>query len=237
MVFGSRTRLRTCEDIPIFINGDVIERVDEFKYLGIYLDEGLTFERHSKYIYNKASSKLGAIRKIREYIDQPTALRLYKSLVLPHFDYCDTIYMTSSKEVLNKLQLLQNSVCRTLLLANRETHIQDMHTELGLLYLNERRQLHFCLQLHKIIYSIGDVALREFFVPVVPVTGRITRGQHKHNVKVGMCRSELGRKAIRFRCPYTWNNLPVVAKGLERFLDFKRWVSAKVHDLFGDHPV
>ena len=237
MVFGSKTRLRTCDDIPIFINGDVIERVKEFKYLGIYLDECLTFEKHSKYIYNKASSKLGAIRKIRERIDQSTALRLYKSLVLPHFDYCDTVYMTSSKEVLHKLQLLQNSVCRTLLLANRETHIQEMHTELGLLYLNERRGLHLWLQLHKIIYTAEEVALHDFFVPVVPVLGRVTRGQHRNNMKVELTRSELGRKAIRFRGPNTWNNLPHIAQGLEKFMDFKRWVSSKVHDVFGDHPV
>ena len=143
MVFGSKTRLRLCDDIPILINGDIIERVTEFKYLGIYLDETLNFDKHIKYVHNKASDKLGAIRKIRECLDQPTALRLYKSLVLPHFDYCDTIFMTATKDNLNKLQLLQNSVCRTLLLANRETHVSDMHLTLGLLYLDERRCLHF----------------------------------------------------------------------------------------------
>ena len=80
-----------CDDIPILINGDCIERVKEFKYLGVYLDETLTFEKRVSYSHNKASSKLGALRKSRDCLDQTTALRLYKSLVLPQFDYCDTI--------------------------------------------------------------------------------------------------------------------------------------------------
>ena len=73
------------------------------KYLGVIRDECLTFESDINYIHNKASKKMGAIRKIRECVDETTALRLYKSLILPHFDFCDTVYMTATKESLNKL--------------------------------------------------------------------------------------------------------------------------------------
>ena len=193
MLFGSKAKLRQAGEIPIFINGDIIERVSEFKYLGVFLDETLSFEKHTKYIHSKASSKLGAIHKICECVDQPTALRLYKSLVLPHFNYCNTGYMSASKETLQKLQLLQNSVCMTLLLANCESHICDMHKELGLLYLNECRSLHFCFQTYKIITSENNVSLKQFFVPVVPVHGRITRGQVSNNMVIPNVRSELGR--------------------------------------------
>ncbi len=136
MIVGTKSRLWETGHVPILISSDPIERVCEFKYLAVYLDECLTFDRHIKYVYNKASSKLGVIRKERECVDRPTALRLYKGLVLLQHDYCDTIYMTASKESLKKLQLLQNSACRTLLLSGHEAHIEDMHKELGRLYLN-----------------------------------------------------------------------------------------------------
>ena len=55
------------------------------------LDECLSFEAHIDYIHNKVSRKLSALRKVRECMDQEIALKLYKSLVLPHFDYCDTV--------------------------------------------------------------------------------------------------------------------------------------------------
>ena len=103
MLFGTRNKLKMAGDAPIIINGDVIERVQEFKYLGIILDETLSFEPHINYVYNKASRKLRALRKVRECMDQEISLKLFKSLVLPHFDYCDTVYMTAAQATLNKL--------------------------------------------------------------------------------------------------------------------------------------
>ena len=108
---------------------------------------------------------MGAIRKVRECIDDRTALRLYKSLILPHFGYCDTVYMTANKESLHKLQLLQNHACRIMLLCNRETHIIDMHCDLGLLMLSECRSLHLGFQLHKIIHGPVDGCMSQYMVP------------------------------------------------------------------------
>ena len=159
MIFGSKPSLKYIDDIPIYINGDKIECVEEFKYLCVYLDKDLTFEKHSRYIYNKASSKLRAIHKIRECIDQSMAVRLYKSLVLPHFEYCDTVYMTATKDVLHKLQSLQNRAWRTLLLTDHDQHVDYMHNELGLLYLSERRCLHFCFQLQKYVHTSSGKSL------------------------------------------------------------------------------
>ena len=69
------------------------------------MDCNLTFKLYIEYLADKASRKLGAIRKVRDVLDRSTTLTLYKSLVLPHFDYCDTVYMTSALKNLNKLQL------------------------------------------------------------------------------------------------------------------------------------
>ena len=109
--------------------GKEIEQVDQMKYLGVILDSCLNFEAHIDFLMDKATKKLGAIRKVWDLLDRSTTLILYKSLVLPHSDYCDTVYMTSPLKNLNKLQLIQNSACRTILLSNRDTSIVDMHAE------------------------------------------------------------------------------------------------------------
>ncbi len=236
MLFGTRNKLKHAGNLPIIINGDVIEQVHEFKYLGVILDEYLNFESHVKYIYSKASRKIGAIRKVREHVGEGTALRLYKSLVLPHFDYCDTVYMTASMETLNRLQLLQNHACRTMLMANREAHIADMHKDLGLLTLTERRQLHFGFQIHKTMYEDCNVSLKRFFVSVTSGRVRPIRGNHRYDMVVPRVRSSMGEKAIAYRGPSFWNFLPVDVKCVTVFSSFKRVLSTMVHELFGDHP-
>ena len=73
MLFGTIDKLKQAGDAPITIDGDLIERVHEFKYLGVILDESLNFDSHIKYIHNKASRKMGAIRKVRECVDEGTS--------------------------------------------------------------------------------------------------------------------------------------------------------------------
>ena len=74
-----------------------------------------------------------------------------------HMDYCDIIYNSAMKDQLNKLQLVQNTACRTILLCDRDAHIEDMHIELGLLKLYTRRQLHLATTCHKAIHSMGKI--------------------------------------------------------------------------------
>ena len=222
--------------MPIYVDGSEIELVEVFKYLGVYLDSQLTFDYHINVMHKKASKKLGALRKTREFVDQSTALMLYKSLVLPHFDYCDTVYMTTNAIHLNKLQLIQNSACRTILLAESRTSTEWMHNELGLLKLNDRRMLHLCFQLHKNIYVDNSSSLSKFFVPIVKVTNRNTRAAHGKCMRVVNLRSDMGRKAFTYMGPVNWNRLPLELWVIEKFDEFKKAISTQVHNLFGDHP-
>ncbi len=142
MIFGTQQKLKNIKHSPLYINNEIVENVEIFKYLGMILDPSLTFSAHINKLYKKTCSKIGMIKKVRYLSDHSIALTLYKSLVLPHLDYCDTIYMTSNQEDLNKLQLAQNVACRTLLLADKYEHIDAMHQELKLEKLEVRRKFH-----------------------------------------------------------------------------------------------
>ncbi len=93
VVFGSHNKLQNKPDLNITIGNSVIERVSCMKYLGIQLDEHLTFVEHISYIHQKSSKQLGILRRSREYLDRSTSLLLYKSLLVPYTDYCDLAYM------------------------------------------------------------------------------------------------------------------------------------------------
>ncbi len=136
------------------MGGETLERVEHIRYLGVVLDQHLTFTEHFSWVYKKSSMEMGAIRKIRKTLDQSTALSLYKSLVLPHIDYCDIVYDCSTHENLNRLQIFQNCVCRTILLVDFDTHIDDMHQTLGLLILKQRRFVHLSVACHKSVYPV-----------------------------------------------------------------------------------
>ncbi len=139
VIFGTKTKTASCTPFNIKINGTTIEQVSVMKYLGMMLDQNQN-------------------QKSRNFLDHKTSITLYKSLVLLHFDYCDIVYDCTSLGNLQKLQKLQNSACRTMLLADNRTPIAEMHDNLQLLTLKQRRELHLSVDCHKHV-NISDSSL------------------------------------------------------------------------------
>ncbi len=184
----------------------------------MYLDESLTYEPHVTKLYSKTCSKVRLLKKIRHNIDHPTALTLYKSLVLPHLDYCDMIYMTALVEVLNKLQLVQNVACRTLLLADKYASISEMHSELGLMKLDCKRNVHLGNLCHKTVHSEHSTWLSKFFKNIRQLGNRVSHRTNERNVVVLRIRSNCGRRLISYRGPTFWNSVPNDLKNMDYIL-------------------
>ncbi len=127
LLFGNRQSLDRTQDVKLTINNIELERVTTFKYLGITLDECLTFDAHIDRVYKQSCGKLGSIGKVRKCLTKKLTLLLYKSLVLPYLDYGDTIYCCTSQDNLRKIQLVQNKACRLILMVHKRTHVEDMH--------------------------------------------------------------------------------------------------------------
>ena len=75
--------------LNIKLGDETINRVTASKSLGMYLDEDLSWNEHVDYIARKISSAVGGLKQVRPFVTQETLLTIYKSLILPHFDYCD----------------------------------------------------------------------------------------------------------------------------------------------------
>ena len=114
---------------------------------------------------------MGAIKKARKCVNQETVLHLYKSLVLPHLDYIDVAYMIATKETLRKLQLIQNVACRVILKADNRDSVHGMHKQLGLLELDDRREMHLSFTCHKVVHSQGKSSFSKFLVVVEIIGG------------------------------------------------------------------
>ncbi len=169
-------------------------------------------------------------------LDHPTALVLYKSLFVPHFNYCDTIYMCTKQEHSSRLQPIQNIACRTILLADRFESTGQMHTSLDHMLLQDRRNLHMGLQCHKSIYVEGNSSLGHFYEPIVRVGARTTCGESNRNMQVPRCRTRLRKLAYSVHGPVFWKSLRKEFTIKEDFVAFKSAISKEVCNTFENHP-
>ena len=89
MLIGSRQRLNTLSDtLKLSIDNVPIEQVSSVKSLGVYIDENLTWHFHIDKVCKQIASAIGAIKRVKPFVPQPTLLCIYSSLVQPQFDYC-----------------------------------------------------------------------------------------------------------------------------------------------------
>ncbi len=144
--------------------------------------------------------------------------------------------MTATDDALNKLQLVQNVACRTMLLADKYTNISEMHNELGLMQLKCRRDVHFGNLCHKTVHSDEKTGLSKFFVKIHDRGTRVSRRTNEYNVCVPNIRSNIGRKSISFRGPVFWNALPNNLKSQVKFNSFVRPWTDLCKSNFENHP-
>ena len=112
MLLGTKQHVQNTAPICIQNGTEQVETVPHFKYLGMFLDSSLTFNKHVSYVRKKVYVRLRALGQLRHYISRKLALNIYKSLIIPHFDYADTCYDAMSKQNAQKLQILQNTCLR-----------------------------------------------------------------------------------------------------------------------------
>ncbi|XDV33380.1 hypothetical protein PO909_003804 [Leuciscus waleckii] len=99
----------------ISIHGNIIEQVEKFKYLGLTLDNKLTFDYHIKDIHKRSQQRLHILRKLSSlYIAPHLLLLLYTSIIQPILLYCSTSVYTmlsvTNKNKLNKITHIASKI-------------------------------------------------------------------------------------------------------------------------------
>jgi rRNA processing protein Gar1 len=120
------------------INNNYIENVNEMKYLGVVIDEKLNMIKMVDYIIGKMTKKYFTIKRISTKLNRHAIETLYKSLVLPHIDYCATILFTLSDKQINRIQRIQNKFLRLILRVPWDTSSKIMHDSIGWLTVKQR---------------------------------------------------------------------------------------------------
>ena len=128
-----------------------------FKYLGVTLSEDLSWADHVKNIMSKTNQRLGLIRRIKHLLPLHARLTLYRSLILPLFDYGDIISGDKNNATLmNDLQIQQNKAAKILLDKAKYSSATDALEILKWKRLDQRRHMHRCVFIFRCLNGMID---------------------------------------------------------------------------------
>ena len=80
IVFKSRSK-KLKKELDIKLNNKTLERVKQTKFLGVIVDEHLTWKDHIDYVTLKIIRMCGILRRIRFFLNQSTLKLLHYSLI------------------------------------------------------------------------------------------------------------------------------------------------------------
>ena len=152
MLFGTSQRLSSTKDpnnFEIKVCDDVVERVQVFKYLGVYIDTNLNWHTHVEIFSKKISSKIGILRRLKSFLTIYLSKTMFNASVLPHFTYCDIIWASSDETNISRLQKLQNTCARVIFNENRRSHVQPMLDSLSWMPIIDLIKYHTLVAVYK----------------------------------------------------------------------------------------
>ena len=106
--------------------GDLILRTELIKYLGCWMDSGLTFKHNISKKCQSVVLNLKRTRSIRHLINTEMAASLYLSLYISHMDYCNSVLYGLPDSSINRLQRIQN-MCTCLVLRKGQCDSATAH--------------------------------------------------------------------------------------------------------------
>lgn len=198
MVFAHPRKKIDFTKIDLNVNGCAVERVVKYKYLGLILDQSLSWVEHIKYVARKVSSLTGALRKARPHLHPRTLTTIYFSEIHSRLLYMSHLWGSANKSNMQLLEVLQNKAIRLLFrheYMQPRVHTNDLYKNHKILPVKQLASYSACLMTFKLKHSFvrSDINLQ--------------RNEHIHNyntrtrnnIHVTQPKNQWGKAAITYR--------------------------------------
>ena len=179
MITGSRTKLSQFNDIALVANNDRLENGTEFKYLGVTINQYLTWHDHIDQLQSKVAKRLGVLKRIKHLLPVYARKIYVTTMVIPILEYASIVWGDKNNTVLmDSIQVLQNRAAKMVLDRAPHSSSREALADLNWMNLTTRRQMKRCLYLYNLINSDNSEKQRDH--------PRFGPSQSQHSVK-GHC--------------------------------------------------
>ena len=114
----------------------------KIKYLGLILDNKLSWKWHIAELSKTLSSAVGMLYKIRNFCPLPVLRSLYFSIFNSHLSYGLAVWGNAHRSLICKIKSLQKRAVKCIASSNEvHKHINDMHYNLKMLTVEQQLQV------------------------------------------------------------------------------------------------
>lgn len=211
VMFFSRSKLSVRNTFVITsLDGTQIKQVSAYKYLGVWLDDRLSFKKHVTELGKKLKFKIGFLYRNRACLSSVNRKQIVQATFMSVLDYGDIIYMHASANTLKPLDAIYHCALRFITGDSYKTHHCILYQHVGWASLSVRREQHALLFIYKALL----LKLPPYISSLISTryTNFKTRSQMWITLETPAVSTELGRTAFSSFAPYLWNKLQIQLK-------------------------
>jgi len=180
--------------LELKINGMIIEKVQNFNFLGLVLDTHLKWNPHVQKVASKISQINGILSKLKYIFPQRILRMIYNSLIESHINYCLIVWGTNYDRVFK----LQKKAIRTISLQHAKSHTSPLFKSLELLDVRDMHTVHLLKLYYKIKIKIIPPYFANFIVPIEPPAA--TRYNLRHiRINIPIPRREYKKRNVKYQ--------------------------------------
>ena len=129
------------------------------------MDNNLSFQEHINEILKKVFAKIAALRRLKRLVPSSTLLVLYRSFVLSHFEYCNSLLIGIGKTLNKKLEDANHYGLRTIMNLGRNINYESTLRIADINTLEHRRIEQSLTIFYKCYKENGPSYLADLFEP------------------------------------------------------------------------
>ena len=200
-----------------------ITRTKTYKYLGLIVDEKLSWADHIDGVCLKLSQAAGVLFKVRNRLSQECLMLIYHALVGQKLRYGLICWATAHQFLLNKVNVAHNKVIRYLTFSKPCSRAWPLYCKLNVLPLDILKDLDWGKLMYKYQNDMLPRAFSHYFKK--PNHLHATRYATGHNFEKTRINNAKEKSLIKHIGPKKWSEIPLNIKNaptLKIFVDMLR---------------
>ena len=199
-------------NLEITIDSCQISVVESVKYLGIYLDNKLTFGPYIAYLQSKLSRSIGIISKIKYYVPDRAILLLHLASFHSHITYGLIIWYSTYKTYSSKISKLQNRIIKIITKSNPREKVLSLFKKHGILTLDDLFTYEMAALMFKYLSNNVPYNLSQYFTLTSDIHTLTTRSCSSDTYYLPRFKTNKLQHSIKFIGVKVWNKIPNAIK-------------------------
>ena len=204
-------------DIRLLIGDNLIERVHSTKFLGVIIQDNLSWKGHINHICSKMMRVIGVMNRVKFIIPSNTLRMLYNTLLLPHITYACEVWGSTYPSILNKIVLIQKKALRIIYGLRYLDHCEHLFNR-KVMKLQKLVQLKISTFMYKIKNQHLPLAIQKLF----PVNNQPINSRQQSDFHLPYGRTHKKLHCLSYSGIRLWNTLPLGIRNSPKIVTFKR---------------